>query len=143
MDGPGSWDGRSAEEVLYEARKALYVMVGFIAVIWALQVVNWASNYQLSNHFGIVPRNVGHLGDIISSPFLHYSWQHIESNRGPMFVFGFLAAYRRLRPGLRVLLLRDREGPVRPAPGGRADRLRHGAVLRLPAHRRAARRAAR
>ncbi|MEY9888154.1 membrane associated rhomboid family serine protease [Catenulispora sp. MAP12-49] len=105
MNGPGSWDGRSAEEVLYEARKALYVMVGFIAVIWALQVVNWATNYQLSTHFGIVPRNVGHLGDIISSPFLHYSWQHIESNSGPLFVFGFLAAYRGVRKFLMVTLI--------------------------------------
>ena len=105
MSGEGSWDGRSAEEVLYEARKALYVMVGFIAVIWALQVVNWATDYRLSNHFGIVPRNVGHLGDIVSSPFLHYSWQHIESNSGPLFVFGFLAAYRGVRKFLMVTLI--------------------------------------
>jgi membrane associated rhomboid family serine protease len=105
MNGPGSGDGRSAEEVLYEARKALYVMVGFIAVIWAVQVVNWALDYRLSNHFGIVPRNVGHLGDIVSSPFLHYSWQHIESNSGPLFVFGFLAAYRGVRKFLMVTLI--------------------------------------
>ncbi|MEZ0113739.1 membrane associated rhomboid family serine protease [Catenulispora sp. EB89] len=103
MDGPA--DGRSAEEVLYEARKALYVMVGFIALIWAVQVVNWATNYRLSTHFGIIPRNVGHLGDIVSSPFLHYSWQHIESNSGPLFVFGFLAAYRGVRKFLMVTLI--------------------------------------
>ncbi|GAA1972953.1 rhomboid family intramembrane serine protease [Catenulispora subtropica] len=105
MSGEGSWDGRSAEEVLYEARKALYVMVGFIAVIWAAQVVNSALDYRLSNHFGIVPRSVGHLGDIFSAPFLHYSWQHIESNSGPLFVFGFLAAYRGVRKFLMVTLV--------------------------------------
>ncbi|MFD0638530.1 rhomboid family intramembrane serine protease [Catenulispora yoronensis] len=105
MSGEGSWDGRSAEEVLYEARKALYVMVGFIAVIWAAQVVNSALSYRLSNHFGIVPRDVGHLGDIFSAPFLHYSWQHIESNSGPLFVFGFLAAYRGVRKFLMVTLV--------------------------------------
>jgi membrane associated rhomboid family serine protease len=105
MSGEGSWDGRSAEAVLYEARKALYVMVGFIAVIWAAQVVNSALDYRLSNHFGIVPRSVGHLGDIFSAPFLHYSWQHIESNSGPLFVFGFLAAYRGVRKFLMVTLL--------------------------------------
>jgi membrane associated rhomboid family serine protease len=105
MSGEGSWDGRSAEEVLYEARKALYVMVGFIAVIWAAQVVNSALDYRLSNHFGIVPRSVGHLGDIFSAPFLHYSWQHIESNSGPLFVFGFLAAYRGVRKFLMVTMV--------------------------------------
>ncbi|MFL6114695.1 MAG: rhomboid family intramembrane serine protease [Catenulispora sp.] len=105
MSGEGSWDGRSAEAVLYEARKALYVMVGFIALIWAAQVVNSALDYRLSNHFGIVPRSVGHLGDIFSAPFLHYSWQHIESNSGPLFVFGFLAAYRGVRKFLMVTLV--------------------------------------
>ncbi|MBW8806865.1 MAG: rhomboid family intramembrane serine protease [Catenulisporales bacterium] len=105
MSEEGSWDGRSAEAVLYEARKALYVMVGFIALIWAAQVVNSALDYRLSNHFGIVPRSVGHLGDIFSAPFLHYSWQHIESNSGPLFVFGFLAAYRGVRKFLMVTLV--------------------------------------
>ena len=61
----------NAEEVLYEARKALYVMVGFIALIWAVQVVNWARTTSSSAHYGIVPRTVAHLGDIFSSPFLH------------------------------------------------------------------------
>lgn len=105
MSEEGSWDGRSAEAVLYEARKALYVMVGFVALIWAAQVVNSALDYRLSNHFGIVPRSVGHLGDIFSAPFLHYSWQHIESNSGPLFVFGFLAAYRGVRRFLMVTLV--------------------------------------
>ena len=34
------------------------------------------------------------LPDIITAPFLHFSWAHIEGNSGPLFIFGFLAAYR-------------------------------------------------
>jgi membrane associated rhomboid family serine protease len=95
----------SAEAILEEARKALFVMVGFVAVIWAAQVVNWAMDQRLSTHYGIQPRSISHLGDIFSAPFLHASWQHIEGNSGPLFVFGFLAAYRGVRKFLMVTLL--------------------------------------
>jgi membrane associated rhomboid family serine protease len=108
MSEDSGYSGRSpvnAEEVLQEARKALYVMVGFIALIWAVQAVNWALHYSPSAHYGIVPRSVSHLGDIFSSPFLHASWQHIEGNSGPLFIFGFLAAYRGVRKFAMVTLL--------------------------------------
>jgi membrane associated rhomboid family serine protease len=83
-----------AESVLAEARKALFVMVAFLAVIWVIQIVNWADHYQLSAEFGIRPRDVASLPDLLTAPFLHLSWAHIEGNSGPLFIFGFLAAYR-------------------------------------------------
>ena len=87
--GPGS-----AEQIVTEATKALFVMLAFIAVIWVLQVVNWLDGYGLDQSFGILPHDVGRLPDIIVAPFLHFSWDHIEANSGPLFVFGFLAAVR-------------------------------------------------
>ncbi|MEV0148998.1 MULTISPECIES: hypothetical protein [unclassified Nonomuraea] len=39
---------RTAEIMIAEARKAFWVMVGFLAVIWILQIANWASGYALS-----------------------------------------------------------------------------------------------
>src|SRR5260221_6482967 len=57
----------NAEEVLEEARRALFVMVGFIALIWTAQVVNWALSYRLTNHYAIEPRSVVHLGDVFSA----------------------------------------------------------------------------
>ena len=85
---------RAAEIDVGEAKKAFFLMVGFIALIWVLQVANWADHYHLNDTYGIVPRNLGHLGDIFIAPFLHFSWDHIEGNSGPLFVFGLLAAYR-------------------------------------------------
>jgi membrane associated rhomboid family serine protease len=85
---------RAAEIDVAEARKAFFLMVGFIALIWVLQVANWADHYHLDATYGILPRSLGHLGDIFSAPFLHFSWDHIEGNSGPLFVFGLLAAYR-------------------------------------------------
>lgn len=99
------FNGRSAEEVLVEARKALFVMVGFIAFIWAVQVANSAMHYKLVLDYGIEPRSVSRLPDIFSAPFLHFSYQHIEGNSGPLFVFGFLAAYRGVRKFLMVTLM--------------------------------------
>ena len=83
-----------AEAILAEARKALFVMAGFIAVIWVIQIVNWADHYGYDAHYGIIPRDVFRLPDIFVAPFLHFGWGHIEANSGPLFIFGFLAAYR-------------------------------------------------
>jgi membrane associated rhomboid family serine protease len=91
-----AWTVRAgdAESLLAEARKALFIMVGFLAILWIIQLINAADHYQLTLHYGIRPRDTGSLPDILAAPFLHVSWTHIESNSGPLFIFGFLAAYR-------------------------------------------------
>ena len=103
----GRWDlgAGDAESVLAEARKALFVMVAFLAVIWVLQIANWADHYQLTLNYGIRPRDAGSLPDLISAPFLHFSWAHIEGNSGPLFIFGFLAAYRGVAKFVWVTIL--------------------------------------
>jgi len=88
-----------------EARKAFFLMVGFIAVIWAVQIANWADSYRLDIDYGIWTRSVGHLPDIFTAPFLHFGWDHIESNSGPLFIFGLLAAYRGVVRFLGVTLV--------------------------------------
>src|SRR5580700_12292055 len=91
-----AWDlGTSdAESVLAEARKALFVMVAFLAILWLVQLANVLDHYQLTSSYGIRPRDLSSLPDIAAAPFLHVNWTHIESNSGPLFIFGFLAAYR-------------------------------------------------
>ncbi len=92
----GTWDVGAGDPatVLAGARKALFVMVGFLAVIWVVQLANAADHYQLIQSYGIRPRDPGSLPDLLTAPFLHVSWAHIEGNSGPLFIFGFLAAYR-------------------------------------------------
>ncbi|MEV4286834.1 rhomboid family intramembrane serine protease [Nonomuraea bangladeshensis] len=97
--------GQTAEIMIAEARKALWVMVGFLAVIWVLQIPNWLSGYALSREYGVQAWNPETLPGIISSAFLHWSWEHIEGNSGPLFVFGFLAAYRGVAKFLSVTAL--------------------------------------
>ncbi|QMU67607.1 rhomboid family intramembrane serine protease [Streptacidiphilus sp. P02-A3a] len=97
MRGTQGWRGsgpQTAEEMIAEARKAFFVMFAFMALLWVIQIANWAGHYQLDQQFGLIPQRVDRLPEIFSSPFLHFSWAHIEGNSGPLFVFGFLAAYR-------------------------------------------------
>jgi len=90
---------------LRQVRDALVVMAGFLALIWLLQVVNWADSYRLDISYGILPHSPGHLADIFTAPFLHFSWQHIEGNSIPLFVLGFLAAYRGIVKFLLLTLI--------------------------------------
>ena len=97
---------RAAEIDVDEARKAFFLMVGFIALIWVLQVANWADHYHLDASLrdpAAQPRAPG--PDIFTAPFLHFSWDHIEGNSGPLFVFGLLAAYRGVVRFLGVTLV--------------------------------------
>ena len=103
--GTGGHRRRAAEIDIDEARKAFFLMVGFIMLIWILQIANWTDHYHLDGSYGIVPRSLGHLGDIFTAPFLHVSWNHIEGNSGPLFVFGLLAAYRGVVKFLGVTLI--------------------------------------
>ena len=94
-----------AEAILAEARKAFFVMVAVLAVIWVLQIINWADHYRLTLDYGIRPHDAGSLPDVFTAPFLHFSWGHIEGNSGPLFIFGFLAAYRGVGKFLGVTVL--------------------------------------
>ena len=60
---------RAAEIDVDEARKAFFLMVGFIGVIWILQIANWADHYRLDASYGVLPHSLGHLGAIFTAPF--------------------------------------------------------------------------
>jgi membrane associated rhomboid family serine protease len=77
-----------------KVRDAIVTMVAFLALIWILQVINWADGYRLDVEFSILPHHLDRLPDIFAAPFLHFNWEHIEGNSIPLLVLGFLAAYR-------------------------------------------------
>ncbi|MEV6180314.1 rhomboid family intramembrane serine protease [Streptomyces sp. NPDC052015] len=93
------------EQMIAEARKAFFVMFAFVAFVWLVQLANVAAEYDLSRDYGVVSREPGALPHVLSAPFLHWNWAHIESNSGPLFVFGFLAAYRGVARFLALSLL--------------------------------------
>jgi len=90
---------------LRQVRDALVVMAAFLVLIWVLLVANWADGYRLDASFGIWPRNIGRVQDIFTAPFLHLSWNHIEGNSVPLFILGFLSAYRGVVKFVMVTLI--------------------------------------
>ena len=97
----------SAEVIVAEARKAFWVMVAILAILWIIQIFNALDNYGFNTPLSIHTRDVGSLATIFTAPFLHVSWAHIEGNSGPLFIFGFLAAYRGVKKfaGVSVLIV--------------------------------------
>ncbi|MFF4816973.1 rhomboid family intramembrane serine protease [Kitasatospora sp. NPDC001309] len=92
-------------QLLSDSRRALLTMLGIQAVIWAVQVVNWLDDYDLSREYGLRSERVDDLPEMFTMPFLHFSWDHIVSNSWPLFVLGFLAAYRGMRKFLLASLV--------------------------------------
>jgi membrane associated rhomboid family serine protease len=88
-----------------KVRDALLAMVSFLVLLWIIQAANWADGYGLDSSFGILPHHLSHLADIFTAPFLHVSWQHLESNTVPLLVLGSLAAYRGIAKFLAVTLI--------------------------------------
>ncbi|WP_405012720.1 rhomboid family intramembrane serine protease [Kitasatospora sp. NBC_01539] len=91
--------------MIAEARRAFFVMFFLLCAVWAVQLVNWVGDYGLTLDFGIRSHRVERLPDVLAAPFLHVNWQHLEGNSGPLFVFGFLAAYRGVKKFLGLTLL--------------------------------------
>ncbi len=69
-------------------------MLGILSVLWIIQIINNADQYRLSYEYGIRPRIATDLPYILTAPFLHFSWAHIDGNTLPLLVLGFLVAYR-------------------------------------------------
>jgi membrane associated rhomboid family serine protease len=86
-------------------RDALLLMGAFVALLWVVQVFNWADGYRPDADLGIMPHDVSRLPEIFTAPFLHVSWQHIEGNTVPLFVLGVLAAYRGIKKFLLMTLI--------------------------------------
>lgn len=91
---PGRADRLRAQgaSMLAELRVAAEVAVFVVALIWLVQAFNAADGYRLDGQYGIVARSVPDLPHIITSPFLHVSLDHIESNTPPLALLTFLAA---------------------------------------------------
>ncbi len=74
-------------------KASAFLLVGFLAVIWAVELVNGFMDHQLSA-WGILPRTTRGLMGIPLSPFLHGSFNHAVSNTVPLLVLGGLVGIR-------------------------------------------------
>ncbi|PRH80792.1 rhomboid family intramembrane serine protease [Streptomyces solincola] len=86
------------------AKAAAWLMAGWVALLWALEVVDTATGHAL-DAYGVSPRDPAELRDIVPSAFLHYGFDHLMANTVPLAVMGFLAALGGIRRFLGVAAL--------------------------------------
>ncbi|HWF33787.1 MAG TPA: rhomboid family intramembrane serine protease [Solirubrobacteraceae bacterium] len=95
----------------------LLVMVAFM---WVIEVINSLDNQGLDGDGGIYPHNVGRVWAIFTAPFLHVSFQHLESNTVPLVFMGLIIALegaRRLAAATLIIILVAGIGTWVIAPG--------------------------
>ncbi|SHJ73279.1 Rhomboid family protein [Tessaracoccus bendigoensis DSM 12906] len=69
--------------------QALIVVGGLLAFMWALEGLD-AVTLNALDSFGIEPRILGDLPNILWAPLLHFGWPHLISNSIPFLVLGVM-----------------------------------------------------
>ncbi|MEA2137587.1 MAG: hypothetical protein QOG56_737 [Solirubrobacteraceae bacterium] len=83
----GRYGDRMARRLGPDRAAALKLVLAMIAVMWATEVVDVAAGHRL-DAYGIHPRDVGGLPEIVSAPFLHVGFGHLISNTVPFLAMG-------------------------------------------------------
>ncbi|MBI3918492.1 MAG: rhomboid family intramembrane serine protease [Betaproteobacteria bacterium] len=66
---------------------AFQITLGFVALIWVIQLWNWGLNLGLAR-FGVRPREWAGLPGILLAPLLHGGFSHLIANSLPLLVLG-------------------------------------------------------
>jgi membrane associated rhomboid family serine protease len=75
----------------------LKILLGFVALLWVLELIDTLFLNQYLNRFGIIPRTTTGLRGILFAPLLHGNLAHLAANTAPLFVLGLLVMLRSLR----------------------------------------------
>ena len=78
------------------------MMVCWVALLWGLEVIDVASRHALDT-FGVSPREIGELRDVVPAAFVHFGFAHLAANSVALLVLGFLVALSGLRRLLAVV----------------------------------------
>lgn len=76
-----------ADRLGSDRTNALLFVVAMVALMWLLEVVDSVAGGRL-DQYGIHPRDVDGLPEIVSAPFLHAGFGHLVSNTIPFAVMG-------------------------------------------------------
>jgi len=68
----------------------------FIAVMWVVYAIDWVVPAALVD-WGLIPRTMGGLWGIVTSPFLHANLGHLISNTIPLVILLLLLCGSRAR----------------------------------------------
>lgn len=87
-----------------KAKAAGQLIALWVGLLWVLEIVDQASDNALDT-FGVRPREMEELVDIVPAAFMHFGFDHLIANTLPLLVLGFLAALRGVGRFLAVALI--------------------------------------
>jgi membrane associated rhomboid family serine protease len=83
-------------------RLAVRLALGFVALIWFIQLLNWALDLGVED-FGVRPRELAGLPGILFAPLMHSGFPHLIANSLPVLIVGTAMLYLYPSAALRVL----------------------------------------
>ena len=83
-------------------RLAVKIALGFVALLWVIQLSDWALDLGPAE-FGVRPRQLAGLPGIFVAPLMHGGFGHLIANSPPLAVLGTAMLYLYPRSALRVL----------------------------------------
>ncbi len=92
----------SSERARANFRLAARIALGFVALIWLIQLLNWALDLDLGR-FGVRPREFAGLPGILLAPLLHGGFAHLLTNTLPLLVLGTGMLYLYPNSALKVI----------------------------------------
>jgi membrane associated rhomboid family serine protease len=95
-------DYTGSERARANFRLAFRIALGFVALIWLIDILNWALDLELQR-FGVRPRQFAGLPGILLAPLLHGGPVHLIANSLPLLVLGTGMLYLYPNSALKVL----------------------------------------
>jgi membrane associated rhomboid family serine protease len=83
------------QDLKKEIKLQATILFGFVALIWALEVVDLVIFGGGLDRFGIRPRSLVGLRGIPLAPFLHGGFGHLAANTGGLIMLGWFVMLRR------------------------------------------------
>jgi membrane associated rhomboid family serine protease len=112
---------RRGAQTARQSVEGLSLLVGIVAIMWIVEVVNSLDSYRLDQEGGLIPRDVDRVWAIFTSPFLHAGWPHLIDNTIPFVFMGVIIAVRgaaKLALVTLIVILIGGLGTWLIAPGG-------------------------
>lgn len=72
----------------------LIILLGLVALLWLLEIFDWLLWTTSLDAYGIRPRTLVGLRQILFAPFLHAGFAHLIANTIPFLVLGWLVLVR-------------------------------------------------
>ncbi len=73
--------------------EGLALLAAMVALMWVVEIINTISGNELDTD-GIYARSISRFWGILSSPFIHASFQHLIDNTIPFVFLGVIIAFR-------------------------------------------------